>query len=120
MAKKRKPQANEAVVVAAPPSELQTLPVRVVIDPSEEAAVYYANYAEVGFGQHEFVVSFARVPAKLNLEQIEEAKGGTLRVEPSVQITIPPTLLPGLIRALSTMKDAYEKAWGVIHEPGAQ
>lgn len=100
-------------------SEPERVPIRVVVDPSDELAVYYANYAEASFAQHECLISFARVPTKMNVARTEEAKGGTLKLEPLVQVMIPPTLLPGLIRALLITKDGYEKIMGPINDPEA-
>src|SRR5262249_14192311 len=91
--------------------------VRVILDPIDESSVYYANYVEVSFASHDCLLSFVRVPTKLSTAQTEEAKGGTLKLGPIVQVIVPPTLVPGLIRALTTTKDGYEKAIGPIQEP---
>ena len=115
MAKKRKIKAAKKAMAAQP----QRLPIRVIVDAPDELAVYYANYAEASAGHHECLISFARVPTKLSVARTEEAKGGTLRLEPLVQVMIPPTLLPGLIRALSITKEGYEKLVGLIHDPDA-
>jgi hypothetical protein len=106
MPKKKKNARADAAVAATEP---QQLPVKILIDPSEEQEVYYANYAEASFGQYECLVSFARVPTKLNSARTEEAKGGTLRIEPLVQIMISPALLQGLIQALVITKESYER-----------
>jgi hypothetical protein len=100
-------------------NEPQSISVRVVLDAVDESAVYYANYAEASLGNHECLLSFARVPTKMNIARTEEAKSGVLRLEPLVQIIVPPTLLPGLIRALTVTKDGYEKTIGSIKEPDA-
>jgi hypothetical protein len=94
--------------------------VKVVVDAPDDATTIYANYAEATLGQHDCLISFAVVPAKLNARKTEETQGGTLRVEPLVQIAIPKTMLPGLIRALTTTKDAYEARFGTINEPQVQ
>jgi hypothetical protein len=109
----RKKRARAAAI------EPERVPVRVLVDAVDESAVYYANYVECSFAPHECLLSFARVPAKLSVARTEEAKGGTLRLEPLVQIIVPPTLMPGLIRALTTTKEGYEKIMGPIKEPDA-
>jgi hypothetical protein len=98
--------------------EPERVPVRVILDPVDES-VHYANYVETSFGTYECLLSFGRVPPKLNIAQTEEVKSGTLKLEPLVQIIVPPTLIPGLIRALTTTKDGYEKMMGPIKEPDA-
>jgi len=114
MAKKKKQAAG-----AAPIPRDGLVPVTVVIDPVDESAAYYANYAEVSLAQYDCILSFVRVPTKLSLARSEEAKSGTLKFEPLVQVILPPTLIPGLIRALMTTKEAFEKISGPIKELGA-
>src|SRR5271157_3345735 len=84
----------------------------------EETFTYYANHAEIASKPHEFALLFARMPAKLPPEKLEEADGGTLTLTSDVQILIPATLIPGLIRALNTHKTVHEQRYGTIHEPG--
>jgi hypothetical protein len=84
----------------------------------EETFTYYANHAEIASTPHEFALLFARMPAKLPPEKLEEASGGTLTLTSDVQILIPATLIPGLIRALNTHKAVHEQRYGTIHEPG--
>jgi len=86
------------------------LPVRIVVDPTEETPVYYANHAEVSLSPHEISVSFVRVPSKLSSSRTKDAQvSGSLTFEPTVQVVIPPTLLPGLIKAMTITKDQYEE-----------
>jgi hypothetical protein len=92
--------------------------VRIVVDVSEDTPTYYANYVEATFGAHDCALSFVRVPAKLSAERIAELKEGSLTVEASVQITLPPTLIPSLIHALTITKDHYEAQIGPILEIG--
>jgi hypothetical protein len=115
MAKKRKTAPTKKAVAAVP----ERLPVRIVVDATDEGAVYYANYAEASVGQHEILILFARVPTKMSIARTEEAKSGTIKLEPLVQVAIPPTLLPSLIRALSTTKDGFEKLVTQIYDPEA-
>ncbi len=84
----------------------------------DETFTYYANHAEIASTPHEFALMFARMPAKLPPEKLEEVGGGTLTLTSDVQILIPATLIPGLIRALNTHKTVHEQRYGAIHEPG--
>jgi hypothetical protein len=79
----------------------------------------YANFAEVSSAQHEFQIGFGLLPTKPNAEQMEQVNGGTMRLNALVQILLPPTLIPGLIKALTTTKEQYEAVLGPIKELGA-
>src|SRR5260370_40975477 len=84
----------------------------------DDAFTYYANHAEISCTAHEFAILFARFPAKLPPDKLEEARGGALSIDCDVQILISPTLISGLIRALITQKETYEKRFGVITQLG--
>jgi hypothetical protein len=89
------------------------LRVRVVVEPGEGTPVFYINYAEVGHTANDFALLGARVPAKPTRDQIEQAKSsGVLPVEADVLLVIPPTVIPGLIRALSGQQAKYEEEVG--------
>jgi hypothetical protein len=72
----------------------------------------YANYAEVSSSLHEFQISFALAPTRLTAVKVEEMKSGGLKVEALVQILLPPTVIPGLIRALTITKEQHETMVG--------
>jgi hypothetical protein len=109
MAKKKQTQNGKPAV--------ETLPLKVILDPTDDTPSYYANYAEATFAPHECALYFARVPTKLGVDRTDEARAaGTLRIDPSMQIVFGPTLLPGLIRALTTIKGAYETTFGPIRD----
>jgi hypothetical protein len=76
----------------------------------------YANFAEISSAQHEFQIAFALVPARPTTDQIRD---GAVKLNPLVQIMLPPTLIPGLIKALITTKEQYEALLGPIKEFGA-
>lgn len=90
--------------------------VKVVVEPSGDPV--YANFAEVSAAQHEFQISFALTPSKPNPEILEQAKAGEIHLEALVQILLPPTIIPGLIKALITTKEQYEAMIGPIKEIG--
>ena len=91
----RKPRVKKARLIT------ETLRTRIVMTETEDAPLFYANYAEVAHSQHEFALLGVRVPAKLSEEQMSEAKStGTLTLPIDFQIVLPPTVIPGLIDAL--------------------
>ena len=92
--------------------------IKIVPDPKLDTPSYYINYAAVAHSQYEFLLSVLRTPAQLSPEQIELAKkGSAVPVEPILQLIIPPRLIDGLIKALSTQKEKYERENGPIrHE----
>jgi hypothetical protein len=98
-----------------PPTQLA---VTVVANPTDDTPSFYSNYAEASFNQHEIGLFFIKTPTKLDIQRLEEAKSGKLVLEPLAQVLIAPTLLPGLIRALQTVREEYEKAFGVIRDGG--
>jgi hypothetical protein len=97
--------------------ELTPTPVKISLEYNGEPL--YANYAEVSSAQHEFQIGFALFPIKPTAEQIEQVSGGIVKLDALVQILLPPTLIPGLIRALTTTKEQYEAMIGPIKEFGA-
>lgn len=109
-----------AIKKATPiPSGAPTATVRVTVYPSEGTATFYANHAEITATQHDFTLLFTQVPAKPGAEDFESARlTGELRVPASVQLTIPTSLMAGLVRALTMQKELYEKQYGVkLSEP---
>src|SRR5437867_1938549 len=88
------------------------LPVKISVEITENTPSFYVNYAEVSFAAHELALSLVRVPTKLSGTKADEAKTGVLRCESVVQVLFAPTLLPGLIRALTTTKESYEETIG--------
>jgi hypothetical protein len=84
------------------------------LEPLESASVYYVNYIEVANSPQDFSLICGRLPGKLSAEKTEEAKKlGVLVIEPEVQLIIPITLVPGLIKALTIQKEKYEKLFGI-------
>jgi hypothetical protein len=99
---------------SAPPA--QSVRLRVAVEATESTPAYYANYLEVAISANEFALSAVRVPTKPNQAVIQS---GELRLEPAVQLLIPPTVVPGLIRALTTQRNNYESQFGPIKDTGA-
>jgi len=117
MAQRTRRRATDPEAPAPPQPELLTPSVTAQV--GDETFTYYANYAEIASIAHDFAILFARLPAKLPPDKIEEARNGNLTLTCDVQILIPTTLIDGLIRALTTQKATYEQRYGAIHEPGA-
>jgi hypothetical protein len=70
---------------------------------------------EVANFLNEFGLFAVRTPVKPSSQQVEEAQQtGQMRLEPEFHLVLPPTMIPGLIRALTTQKDAYERKYGAI------
>lgn len=86
---------------------------------TDDTMAYYINFAEVGCSPNEFSIAAARIPTTLTPDKFEAAKkAGSLVFNADVQLIIPPTVIPGLIRALTMQKDNYEKVIGAaIVEP---
>jgi hypothetical protein len=101
------------------PPQPEVLTPTITTQIGDETFTYYANYAEIASVTHDFAILFARTPAKLPPDKIEEARTGNLTLACDVQIIVPITLIDGLIRALNTQKAIYEQRHGTIHEPGA-
>ena len=70
----------------------------------------YANHAEVSHTQHDFSITFAKIPSKLSADRIREVQAAKqLILEPLMQVVIPTSLMAGLIDAL-TIQQAKHKA----------
>jgi hypothetical protein len=106
----------------APPSLPSSEKGRIQLEPSDTASVFYVNYMEIGNTMHDFVLSGARIPGKFSAARIEEIKSTkVVTVDTEVQIVFPTSLLAGLIRALSTQKEVYERTIGVqLKEVGGE
>jgi len=99
----------------APKAEFAS--VKISLEASDSTATFYVNNAEVGHTPHDFTLACGKLRAKLSPSEYTAAKeSGRLTVEATVQITFPPTLLPGLIRALTTQRELYEKRFGAIKD----
>lgn len=91
----------------------QVIAVKIQVEPTSATPVFYANYAEIAHGQHDFVLSAVRVPAKFgSARQADIMKSGVLSLEPEAQVTFPPTLVRPLIEALEKQLMSYERTVG--------
>lgn len=82
---------------------------------AEDAPFFYANFVEVGHSNYDFTLLTARMPGKLSKDQRAAVeKAGELEVPAELQIVIPPKVAVGLIKALQTQVDAFEKTHGPI------
>jgi hypothetical protein len=87
--------------------------VRPQIDVTDNTAQFYANFIEITNSPWDFSLISATLPSKLNRTQVEEIQAtGTIPVQAQLTVNFPPTLLAGLIRALTTQKELYETTMG--------
>ena len=99
--------------------EVERLPAKVVIHPSEDTPFFYINYAEIVISEYDFNLYGVRVPAKLAPSDINIVKkSGEINVEPIVHLIIPATIIDGLINALTRQKEVYEQQQGKIPSKG--
>lgn len=76
---------------------------------------YYVNHIEINVSKYEFALTAGRLPARMTDEQKQDIEENMrLLVEPTLQLLIPPNLINGLIKALNTQKDMYEKHFGKL------
>lgn len=99
----------------------QELALRIVFVPAEDGPTYYVNHLEISHNQHNFCVYVAEIPTKFPEYTLETAKKtGQVNLTPMFCLTMPPTIIPGLIRALETQKGLYENRFGKIIDPGRE
>lgn len=104
---------------ATAPPESKTLMVRPSVVTTDATPVYYINNAEISSSAYEFGMAVARLPTKPSAEQMHEMRtDGVLNVEAELVLLMPPTLIPGLIRALNTQREVYEAQFGAIFDAG--
>ena len=78
---------------------------------------YYANCAAVGHTEYDFILSVLRTPSQLTAEQTTLTKQEKpIPIEPLLQISLPPRLIGGLIRAFTEQRRRYEKEFGPIRQ----
>ena len=88
-----------------------------VLDVNPNAAIYYVSHAEISHTPHDFGLAFGQLAPRLSTAEKEAAlASGEVHLETAVQLIIPPTLIAGLIDALTTQKDRYEATFGPIRQ----
>ena len=93
----------------------------VVVEVRPDTPTYYVNHAEVTNSPHDFAITFAQLPIKLTPEAVNIAKEThKISLEPVVTTVVPATLVPGLIKALMTRRELYEKTFGPIRDDEQQ
>lgn len=92
---------------------------KVQLQHNENTATYYVNNVEVSHTPFDFAISWAKIPTKLSTVELETVKStGNVSLDAMVVLTVPPAVIPGLIRALMIQKEMYEKTVGQIPDPG--
>lgn len=107
----------KAPMNGTPKQSSKQVVIKPVIEAGDDLGFSYANHAEVGHSPHEFFILFTRLPGKVPSGRLESAKAtGELHIDAQVQVLIPPSLVGGLIKALTDQRDKYEKEFGPINE----
>jgi hypothetical protein len=113
-------RAKKASGPKTAPTEPQLLTLRPTLVLTDDTPTYYVNHAEFAGGTYDISMIVARLPSRPTPEQIEAAKvSQAIHVEAELQLVFPPSLLPALIRALTSQKEAYEKNIHPIFDPEA-
>jgi hypothetical protein len=96
--------------------------VRIAVNVTKETPVYYINFVEVSNTPHEFSVTCARIPSKPTQSMVDEATNtGAITLNSDVQLVFPVGMLPGLVKALQTRREMYEKLFNItIKTPGEE
>ena len=93
--------------------------INIALAPSKDTPMFYANFFEVARTTHDLTIYGARIPAKLADAEIEIAKdSGKIQLEPEFQIVISPTLAAGLVTALQSQIDKWNKDFGDVKQEG--
>lgn len=104
-------RAKGATSKKAPDAGLdrQEFKIRPNFEPTEDTPTYYANHFEVGQTPHEFFILAGRIPGKISsARRMDIDPDGTMNVDPEVQILLAPSLVPGLIKALTSQLEKWK------------
>lgn len=117
MAARRKAIAKGKDTRTKTKASAAALEVKIVVDTSSETPTYYVNHAEVSHTQHDFTMAVLQLPSKLSpvARQIG-LETGEVHLNTILQLTFPPTLLPGLVKALNVQRKKYEDKFDKIRE----
>jgi hypothetical protein len=89
----------------------------IVMDTQDDMIGHYVNHIEVAHTKHEFTLTCGKLPAKLSPVRLQMAKeSGEVHLEPMLQLVIPPTIMPGLISALTSQLEKYEQKNGLVQD----
>jgi hypothetical protein len=110
---------NRSGVTSAPSpdgSQEETITTRVVVEDGDGRPIYI-NLVEISHSRHEFMMHCLQAPTRLTPTMREViVSSGELRLSPIVTLLMPPTLLPGLIKALMRQMEKYEQQHGPIQK----
>jgi len=113
MAAKKAKQAPAAEAAAQP----EQLTATAALQMSDSTAVFYVNNVEVGHTAYDFSLTCAKIPAKFSQMELDRIRATSqVELEAVVQIVVPVSLVPGLIRALTVQKEVFEQAYGQIYD----
>ncbi len=98
-----------AVPPVTAPQPPQVMGFKPVLEITDDAFVYYANYAEVSQSPSELSITFGRMPTKLSLSNIEELQtSGSVTTEAAVQILLSPGVARNLVNVLSLQLSQFD------------
>lgn len=108
------PAAGTVMAKTAPPPAASPRAASIAIEVSEGTPAYYANHIEIGQTKWDFMLISSRLPAKPSSARVVEMQNtGVLTIPADVTINFPAHLMPGLIRALTSQKETFEKQTGI-------
>jgi hypothetical protein len=114
MRKKSSPKFQPQAPFESPPLKPH-VNVKIQVVHPETVSPIYANYVEVAHSEYEFSLSMCKLPTKLRPQQLLDVQAGQpLIIEPTVVVELPTRLVKGLIQALETQVDHYEKKYGQL------
>lgn len=88
----------------------EAVKLQVQLNAGADVPSYYVNYVNVSHGPYDFTLSATKIPSPLSSEQMEALKSGKpIEIEALLQITVPPALIEGLIKALTEQQQMYAK-----------
>ena len=91
------------------PNGRTTARVTIQLETPPDTPNYYINHAEISHTPHDFCIAVARIPGKLPPSQRDSAMtSGVLSIEAMLTLTIPKSLMAGLIQALQKQLDTVE------------
>jgi hypothetical protein len=90
----------------------ETINWRPALETDEHTQRFYANYAEVNVTAFEMVFTFAVIPARHNVAEMEQMKStGVVKITSNAQVTIPINFLSTFMDVVAGAKKIYEDQW---------
>ena len=122
LVRKKPPLRRTALLQkAAKEAVEQKVPIKLVLDPTEETPTYHFNFAELVHGRGEIALLWTWIPPKASALTIEKAKEtGKVVISPALQIVMAPHVAIGLRDSLTKRIELYEKEFGPVENVESQ